>query len=177
MNEGLYCSRCVGIFSSRGDEKSSKFGFRCGVCQGGCGRIRTDEATCVNYFRGFSARMCVNNGLHINSQVILNMSENQQLAKSVVLMIKLVSFSMNFSMCAWMIDEFGTEEQRQRWLPELASMEKFASYCLTEPGSGSDAASLSTTAKKSGSDYVLNGSKVYLHAKDFGTYSWCQDNL
>ena len=63
-------------------------------------------------------------------------------------------------MCAWMIDEFGTEQQRQRWLPELATMEKFASYCLTEPGSGSDAASLSTTAKKSGSDYVLNGSKV-----------------
>ena len=65
-----------------------------------------------------------------------------------------------FSMAIWMIDKYGTDEQRQRWLPELASMKKFASYCLTEPNAGSDAGSLATTAKKSGSDYILNGSKV-----------------
>ncbi|KAK7107371.1 hypothetical protein V1264_015310 [Littorina saxatilis] len=66
------------------------------------------------------------------------------------------------NMCAWMVDEFGTEELKQRWIPCLAAMDKFASYCLTEPGSGSDAASLVTSAKKDGSDYVLNGAKAFI---------------
>lgn len=64
------------------------------------------------------------------------------------------------SMCAWMIDAFGNKEQRSKWIPKLASMDKFASYCLTEPGAGSDAANLSLNAKKEGDFYVLNGSKV-----------------
>ena len=64
-------------------------------------------------------------------------------------------------MCAWMIDEFGNAEQKEKHIPLLASMENFASYCLTEPGSGSDAASLSTTARRDGDDLVLNGSKVF----------------
>jgi alkylation response protein AidB-like acyl-CoA dehydrogenase len=51
---------------------------------------------------------------------------------------------------------------RQAWLPRLASMETVASYCLTEPGSGSDAASLRTTARRDGGDYVLNGSKAFI---------------
>ena len=70
------------------------------------------------------------------------------------------------NMCVWMIDEFGTEEQRQRWIPELASMEKFASYCLTEPGAGSDAAALRTRAVKEGegltAEYVLSGTKQFI---------------
>ncbi|KAF9933972.1 Isobutyryl-CoA dehydrogenase, mitochondrial [Linnemannia zychae] len=66
------------------------------------------------------------------------------------------------NMCAWMIDSFGNEEQRQKYLPKLTSMEQFASYCLTEPGAGSDAANLSTTAVKKGSHYVLNGSKAFI---------------
>ncbi|KAG0206296.1 Isobutyryl-CoA dehydrogenase, mitochondrial [Mortierella sp. GBA30] len=66
------------------------------------------------------------------------------------------------NMCSWMIDEFGTEEQRQRYLPQITSMEKFASYCLTEPDAGSDAAGLSTSAVKKGSHYVLNGSKAFI---------------
>ena len=44
------------------------------------------------------------------------------------------------NMCAWMIDTYGTAEQRKSWIPRLASMEAIASYCLTEPGAGSDAA-------------------------------------
>ncbi|KAJ6656078.1 hypothetical protein lerEdw1_004484 [Lerista edwardsae] len=64
------------------------------------------------------------------------------------------------NMCAWMIDTFGNQEQRLKFCPSLCSMEKFASYCLTEPGSGSDAASLLTSAKRSGDAYILNGSKV-----------------
>ena len=64
------------------------------------------------------------------------------------------------NMCTWMIDTFGNDEQRHQWLPSLLSMEKFSSYCLTEPGSGSDAASLSTRAVRDGDDYVLNGQKV-----------------
>ncbi|XP_015920542.1 isobutyryl-CoA dehydrogenase, mitochondrial isoform X2 [Parasteatoda tepidariorum] len=75
------------------------------------------------------------------------------------------------NMCAWMIDQFGNEEQKQRFLPPLATMEKFASYCLTEPNSGSDAASLSTTAKKDGDYYILNGSKAFISgAGDSDTY-------
>lgn len=103
-------------------------------------------------------------------------------------------------MCAWMIDTFGNNEQREKFCPDLCSMEKFASYCLTEPGrstknkprndaeklknvskfniffsvyhqnlfcvvsgSGSDAASLLTSAQKKGDHYILNGSKVISH--------------
>ncbi|XP_063527708.1 isobutyryl-CoA dehydrogenase, mitochondrial isoform X4 [Pongo pygmaeus] len=66
------------------------------------------------------------------------------------------------SMCAWMIDSFGNEEQRHKFCPPLCTMEKFASYCLTEPGSGSDAASLLTSAKKQGDHYILSGSKAFI---------------
>lgn len=66
------------------------------------------------------------------------------------------------NMCAWMIDEFGTEELREKWIGSLATMDKFASYCLTEPGAGSDAASLTTSAKKDGADYVINGAKAFI---------------
>lgn len=75
-------------------------------------------------------------------------------------------------MCAWMIDTFGNEDQKKTWIPQLASMEKFASYCLTEPGAGSDAGSLSTSAKKSGDDLVLNGSKVRVLEYQLGE-KWC----
>jgi alkylation response protein AidB-like acyl-CoA dehydrogenase len=66
------------------------------------------------------------------------------------------------NMAAWMIDRFGTRDQRARFLPKLMSMEHFASYCLTEPSSGSDAASLQTDARRDGDDYVLNGSKAFI---------------
>ncbi|NIJ39966.1 hypothetical protein FHS78_000221 [Parvibaculum indicum] len=66
------------------------------------------------------------------------------------------------NMASWMIDTFGSEEQRQRWLPRLTSMEIIASYCLTEPSSGSDAASLKTKAVRDGDHYVLNGSKAFI---------------
>ena len=66
------------------------------------------------------------------------------------------------NMAAWMIDAFGGDAQRRRFIPNLASMEQFASYCLTEPGSGSDAASLATRALREGDDYVLNGTKAFI---------------
>jgi alkylation response protein AidB-like acyl-CoA dehydrogenase len=66
------------------------------------------------------------------------------------------------NMCSWMIDRFGSDEMRQTWLPKLTSMEFLSSYCLTEPGSGSDAASLKTRAAKQGDDYVLNGAKQFI---------------
>jgi alkylation response protein AidB-like acyl-CoA dehydrogenase len=66
------------------------------------------------------------------------------------------------NMAAWMIDHFGDHGQRARFLPKLACMEHFASYCLTEPGSGSDAASLATRARRDGDTYVLNGSKAFI---------------
>jgi alkylation response protein AidB-like acyl-CoA dehydrogenase len=66
------------------------------------------------------------------------------------------------NMVAWMIDRFGGETQRQRFLPKLCTMEHFASYCLTEPGSGSDAASLSTKARRDGEHYVLDGTKAFI---------------
>ncbi|XP_062872714.1 isobutyryl-CoA dehydrogenase, mitochondrial [Trichomycterus rosablanca] len=66
------------------------------------------------------------------------------------------------NMCVWMIDTFGNTEQREKYCPDLCSMEKFASYCLTEPGSGSDAASLLTSAKLQGDHYILNGSKAFI---------------
>jgi alkylation response protein AidB-like acyl-CoA dehydrogenase len=66
------------------------------------------------------------------------------------------------NMCAWMIDRFAADSVRREWLPKLTSMEMLSSYCLTEPGSGSDAASLKTRAVKKGDDYVLNGSKAFI---------------
>ncbi len=66
------------------------------------------------------------------------------------------------NMVAWMIDAFGSELQRARWLPDLMTMERFASYCLTEPGSGSDAAGLATHARRRGGGYVVNGSKAFI---------------
>lgn len=64
------------------------------------------------------------------------------------------------SMCAWMIDEFGNDSQRSEYIPSLCSMERLASYCLTEPGAGSDAANLQTKAEREGDTYYLSGSKV-----------------
>lgn len=66
------------------------------------------------------------------------------------------------NMAAWMIDTFGGDELKARYLPEMVSMEKIASYCLTEPGSGSDAAALKTTAKLEGDHYVVNGTKQFI---------------
>jgi len=66
------------------------------------------------------------------------------------------------NMAAWMIDTYGNDEQRQRFLPKLTSMESLASYCLTEPGSGSDAAALRTSATRDGDHYILNGSKQFI---------------
>ncbi|SLN44583.1 isobutyryl-CoA dehydrogenase [Oceanibacterium hippocampi] len=66
------------------------------------------------------------------------------------------------NMAAWMIDRFGTDDLRKRLLPKLCSMEHFASYCLTEPGAGSDAAALTTRARRDGDHYVLNGAKAFI---------------
>lgn len=66
------------------------------------------------------------------------------------------------NMVAGIIDRFGSNEQRAKYLPDLCTMQKFASYCLTEPGSGSDAASLKTKAEKKGDHYVLNGEKAFI---------------
>ena len=66
------------------------------------------------------------------------------------------------NMASWMIDHFGNDDQRRRWVPDLCSMEIMSSYCLTEPGAGSDAAALRTQARRDGSDYVINGSKAFI---------------
>ncbi|KLN61182.1 acyl-CoA dehydrogenase [Kiloniella spongiae] len=66
------------------------------------------------------------------------------------------------NMASWMIDRFGTEEQRQKWLPEMMTMDLIASYCLTEPSAGSDAAALKTKAVRDGDDFILNGSKQFI---------------
>ena len=72
------------------------------------------------------------------------------------------SFISIHNMCAWMIDTYGTAEQRKSWIPRLASMECIASYCLTEPGAGSDAAALRTKAVRDGDCYVLDGVKQFI---------------
>ncbi|KZF08106.1 MULTISPECIES: isobutyryl-CoA dehydrogenase [unclassified Rhodococcus (in: high G+C Gram-positive bacteria)] len=66
------------------------------------------------------------------------------------------------NMVAWMIDTYGTDEQRQRWLPGLCTMDQLGSYCLTEPGAGSDAAMLGTKAVRDGDEYVLDGVKQFI---------------
>jgi alkylation response protein AidB-like acyl-CoA dehydrogenase len=76
--------------------------------------------------------------------------------------VSTAAFLSIHNMAAWMIDRFGDEAQRARFLPKLMTMAHFASYCLTEPGSGSDAAALRTRARRDGDDYVLNGSKAFI---------------
>lgn len=74
------------------------------------------------------------------------------------------------NMVVWMIDSFGNDEQRAQWVPQLASMEALGSYCLTEPGAGSDAAALSTKAVRDGEDYVLNGVKQFISGAGSSSY-------
>ncbi len=66
------------------------------------------------------------------------------------------------NMAAWMIDRFGSQTVKDKYLPKLVTMENIASYCLTEPSSGSDAAALKTTARLDGDHYILNGSKQFI---------------
>ncbi len=72
------------------------------------------------------------------------------------------------NMCAWMIDSFGSSLQRRFWLPRLASMEVLSSYCLTEPGCGSDAAALRTKAERRGEEFVLTGEKQFISGAGAG---------
>jgi alkylation response protein AidB-like acyl-CoA dehydrogenase len=72
------------------------------------------------------------------------------------------SFLSIHNMVAWVVDRFASRELQQRYLPKLASMEFVASYCLTEPGAGSDAAALATRARRDGDDYVLDGVKQFI---------------
>ncbi|MDA5555662.1 acyl-CoA dehydrogenase family protein [Shimia sp. MMG029] len=78
------------------------------------------------------------------------------------------SFLSIHNMCGGMIDKFGSEETKQKWLPDLCAMNKVFSYCLTEPGSGSDASALKTRAERSNEGYVLNGTKAFISG---GSYS------
>lgn len=72
------------------------------------------------------------------------------------------AFMSIHNMSSWMIDTFGSNAIRNRFLPQMCTMEKIASYCLTEPGSGSDAAALTTQAERDGDFYILNGTKAFI---------------
>jgi hypothetical protein len=76
--------------------------------------------------------------------------------------VSTAAFISIHNMATWMIDSFGSDDLRGRYVPRLTTMELIASYCLTEPGSGSDAAGLRTTAKRDGDHWVLNGSKAFI---------------
>ena len=76
--------------------------------------------------------------------------------------VSTAAFISIHNMATWMIDSFGSADLRARFVPSLVTMENIASYCLTEPGSGSDAAGLRTTARLDGDSYVLNGSKAFI---------------
>ncbi|MFG1376743.1 isobutyryl-CoA dehydrogenase [Xanthobacter autotrophicus] len=66
------------------------------------------------------------------------------------------------NMATWMIDRFGDDDQRSRWVPRLTTMAHIASYCLTEPGAGSDAAALKTKAVRDGDHYIVDGQKQFI---------------
>ncbi|MEO1038037.1 MAG: isobutyryl-CoA dehydrogenase [Pseudomonadota bacterium] len=76
--------------------------------------------------------------------------------------VSTAAFISIHNMVSWMIDSWGDDAQRQRWLPSLTTMDLIGSYCLTEPGAGSDAASLRTRAVRDGDEYVLNGAKAFI---------------
>jgi alkylation response protein AidB-like acyl-CoA dehydrogenase len=76
--------------------------------------------------------------------------------------VSTAAFLSIHNMASWMIDAFGSTELRQRLLPSLCTMDRVASYCLTEPGAGSDAASLRTRARREGETWVLDGDKAFI---------------
>ena len=78
------------------------------------------------------------------------------------------SFLSIHNMCGGMLNSFGSDALKDKYLPALCSMEKVFSYCLTEPGSGSDASALKTRAEKTNADYILNGTKAFISG---GSYS------
>lgn len=77
------------------------------------------------------------------------------------------------NMAAWMIDSFASDEVKSRFLPDLVAMDKIASYCLTEPGSGSDAAALKTTARREGDYYHVSGTKQFISGAGFNDVYVC----
>ena len=66
------------------------------------------------------------------------------------------------NMVAWMIDTYGDQAQKDKFLPDLVTMERLSSYCLTEPDSGSDAQAMKTFAKEDGDDYIISGNKAFI---------------
>lgn len=72
------------------------------------------------------------------------------------------------NMCCWIISEFGNQNQKDKYLPNLISMQRFSSYCLTEPDFGSDAGNIKTRAEKTGDYYVINGSKAFISGSQTG---------
>jgi len=88
----------------------------------------------------------------------------EQLSKGC---ISHASFLSIHNMAAWMVDRFSETELREKYVPDLTAGNKIASYCLTEPGAGSDAASLKTSARRDGETYVLNGSKMFISGAGF----------
>ena len=88
----------------------------------------------------------------------------EQLAKGC---ISHATFLSIHNMATWMVDRFASDALRSEFIPRLATADLIVSYCLTEPGSGSDAASLKTSAVRDGDDYVLNGSKVFISGAGF----------
>lgn len=88
----------------------------------------------------------------------------EQLSKGCV---SHASFLSIHNMATWMVDQFGSDDLRARFVPKLTQADLVASYCLTEPGAGSDAASLKTSASRDGEDYVLNGAKAFISGGGF----------
>ena len=74
----------------------------------------------------------------------------------------IASYVSIHNMTAWMIDEYGSDELRRRYLPDMCTMLRFGSYCLTEPGAGSDASAIATRAVRNGDDFVLTGVKQFI---------------
>lgn len=76
--------------------------------------------------------------------------------------ISCTSYLTIHNMCCWLVDTYASQATKDKYLPRLTAMDLFASYCLTEPGAGSDAGSLSTTARRQGDMFILNGSKAFI---------------
>ena len=88
----------------------------------------------------------------------------EQLSRSCV---STAAFLSIHNMVTWMVDTFGGDELRAQFVPKLTTMEMIGSYCLTEPGSGSDAAGLKTKAVRDGDHYILNGTKAFISGAGF----------
>jgi len=128
-------------------------------------QLSEDQVMIVDAARAFADEALKPNAARWEEEKTLDKATLKEMA--ALGCVSTAAFVSIHNMSAWMVDSFGDEAQRRKWLPKITSMELITSYCLTEPGAGSDAGGLRTSAKRDGDSYILNGTKTFISGGGF----------